>query len=145
MSEPLQERECRHCQTKGPHFVQLMNEGKHYARVDCCGCERFLGWLPKPDADKAKRPANHRAMVQKFSRGYCEMCLTPEGQLPKGEALEAHHVDPYKDGGEPTRENCWILCTACHSLFEWRKTYQKHVRDAAAKMTAWRDDEPAPF
>lgn len=142
MSEqPLQERACRFCGTPGPHFVKVMTEGKHYARVTCAECSAFIGWLPKPDNEKARRPATHRDLVAKFGRGYCEMCLTPESKLPKGESLEGHHVDEYQNGGEASRENTWILCTACHSLVNWRRTYQRHILEMADKMVEWKENE----
>jgi len=116
-----------------------MTQGKHYARVDCADCRRFLRWLPKPDADRAKRPASHRDLVGRFGRGYCELCGINEADLPKPETLEGHHVDEFQNGGEPTRENVWILCSACHSLVNWRRTYVGHLLALAGKMTKWRD------
>lgn len=132
---------CNCCGHEGPHPVQVMSEGKHYARVDCGECSRFLRWLPKPDGEptKYKRPKEHRDLVRKFSHGFCELCLIREEQMPKGEALEGHHVREFQDGGEATRENTWILCTACHAFVNWRRTYVGHVlSDLATKLTEWR-------
>jgi 5-methylcytosine-specific restriction endonuclease McrA len=116
-----------------------MSQGKHYARVDCVECDRFLRWLPKPEADRAKRPNSHRDLVSRFSRGYCELCGISQADLPKNETLEGHHVDEFQAGGEPTRENVWILCSACHSLVNWRRTYVGHLLSLAGKLTKWRD------
>ena len=95
----------------------------HYAREDCADCLRFLRWVPKPDADRIRRPAAHRDLVKKFSRGFCEICLTKDSDLLPGQVLEAQHVQEFHEGGDPTRENTWIICTACHKLIHWRRTW----------------------
>jgi 5-methylcytosine-specific restriction endonuclease McrA len=109
----------------------------HYARATCVECDRWITFLKKPDSDptKYRRPTQHRKLVDKFSNGYCELCLRRQEDLPKGETLHAHHVHEYQDGGEAKRENIWIVCTACHSLINWRRTYEGHVHDLATKMT----------
>lgn len=138
---PTHTEKCRSCAHEGPHPVTVMNEGKHYARVDCGECSRFMRWLPKPedDATKYKRPKGHLDLVRKFGRGFCEMCCIREEQLPKGESLEGHHVVEFQNGGEASKENTWILCTACHSLVNWRRTYVKHLLASLVdKMTEWR-------
>lgn len=124
---------CPSCGHVGPHGITVMTDGKHYAKVHCNECNRFLRWLPKPEAEKAKRPSAHRDLVGRFGNGYCEMCGIRDEHLPKGESLEGHHCEAYQDGGEPTRENTWILCTPCHKLVEWRRTYVKHTLAQLAK------------
>lgn len=115
---------CRGCQHPGPHPIEIMTRGKHYARVTCYDCGMFLRWLPKPEnAKTSRRESGHRNLIAKFSRGYCEMCLCPEADLQAGQALEAHHVHEYHEGGEPARDNLWILCTECHALVNWRRLY----------------------
>jgi predicted restriction endonuclease len=103
--------------------VTLTPESPHHARADCQDCGRFLQWLPKPDAERIRRPAAHRELVRKYSRGFCELCGTREADLPPGQTLEAQHVEEYHEGGEPKRENIWIVCTACHKLIHWRRTW----------------------
>lgn len=133
----LHSEQCKSCGSNGPHPITVTTTGTHYARVDCVECRRWIRWLGKPDSDptKYRRPKQHRDMVEKYSRGYCEMCLRKQLDLPKGETLHAHHVHEYQDGGEPTRENTWIVCTACHSLINWRRTYEGHVYELATKLT----------
>ena len=120
---------CRACGTA--LLIRLMETGPHHARLDCPSCGRFDSWAPKPEADRARRPAAHRDLVRRFSRGYCELCLRPEAELPRGATLHGHHVDEFQGGGEPIRENIWILCTACHALVTWIRTYLgQHAREA---------------
>ena len=118
---------CRFCSADGPHAVTPRND-MHGTDVRCIECGRHLGFGGKPDSEKtaAKRPANQRDLVAKFSRGFCEMCGVGADELPSLEKLEAHHVARYAAGGEPTRENIWIVCTPCHRLIEWRRTYMSH-------------------
>lgn len=140
MTEDQRMRKCGRCGHDGPHNATLEERGHHYARLTCVVCDCFIAWLPKPDDDSTKyrRPSSHRAMVKKHSRGYCEMCRIVEAEVPKGESLEAHHVIPFDEDGPDTRENTWILCTGCHKLVEWRRTYQKHFLERiGAKLTEW--------
>ena len=118
---------CPSCGSRAEPAVTFLNKGPHYAEKRCVECNRHLGYIPKPDADKAKRPGAHKKLAKKFSRGFCEMCLVRESHLPKGESLEAHHVIEFDAGGDATRENTWLLCNSCHTLLHWRRTSQLHI------------------
>lgn len=119
--------ECVRCGHNAKPKSVLTPDGKHFAKAVCAACNAYFAWIGKPDSQKYKRPASHKNLVKKFSPGYCQLCLTPEWRLPNGESLEGHHVVEFQDGGEPTRLNTWILCTACHSLVNWRRTYIGHI------------------
>lgn len=119
---PEDTAECRRCGSVDLAQT-VMEHGQHYARLDCNACGCFVKWLPKPDADKIKRPAAHRNLVHAYSNGYCEMCLRREADLPKNETLEAQHIREYADGGSQERNNIWIVCTGCHKLIHWRRTW----------------------
>lgn len=125
-------KECPYCGSHGPHKVRLRTGGLHYADVICRDCRRHAGFLKKPDSDR-RRSSPHAKLVKKFSRGFCEMCLVRQEDLPRGDTLTAHHVIEYQHGGEATRENTWILCTACHSLVCWRRTYMGHIYSLVTK------------
>src|SRR4051812_42434580 len=112
----MPEEPCRRCGSIEV-LVELVDPAsgmQHHASAKCATCGKFKRWLPKPDADKKKRPAAHRDLVKKYSRGHCELCLRTEDELPSREQLEAHHVDEFCEGGDPGRENIWIVCTYCH-------------------------------
>lgn len=113
------------CKFHGAMRVILSTGGVHYARVECPTCNGFQRWLPKPESDptKYRRPNSHRDLVKAFSKGYCELCLRKKENLPKGQTIEAQHVLEFQDGGSSERENIWILCTACHRLVHWVRTY----------------------
>ena len=113
---------CRSCGC--PLFFKLCASGPHYAELRCVECGIHNGFLPKPDADKIRRPAGHRELVQKYGRGFCEMCLTKDSDLTKNETLTGHHVVEFADGGSSERENIWIICTACHAMLHWLRTYR---------------------
>lgn len=102
--------------------VQIQN-GQHYAALICADCGRHQRWLPKPGNEKVRRPAAHRALVQKYSPGYCELCLRTEAALPANQVLEAHHIREYQDDGPADRTNIWIVCTACHKLIDWVRAW----------------------
>lgn len=130
---------CKTCGYEGEQVVVLTPEHQHHAKALCARCRRWIAWVSKPDADKYRRPSADKKLVKKFSRGFCEMCLIREENIPNGASLEGHHIVEFKDGGEPTRENTWILCTACHRLVNWRRTYVGHmVQTLADKLREWK-------
>lgn len=118
---------CKTCGARWEPTVELTPDTPHYGKALCGNCNAFLRWVPKPDRDKRKREAAHTELVKKYSRGYCELCLILASDLPVNETLEAHHVEEYQDGGASDRENVWIVCTACHKLIHWRRTYLAHL------------------
>ncbi len=118
---------CRHCGARWEPTITRMESGPHWAKETCTACRRFLRWLPKPDREKTKREAKHVDLVRKHGRGFCELCLIRESHLPQPQTLEAHHVIEYANGGDADRENILIVCTACHALIHWRRTYLAHL------------------
>jgi len=113
---------CEHCGSD--EFVEeLTPDTPHYGKRVCFYCDGFCGWLPKPDKDDKKRASKHKNLVKKYGKGFCEMCLLASNELADNRTLEGHHVIPYKNGGDDSRENAWIVCTSCHSLIHWKRTY----------------------
>lgn len=55
-------------------------------------------------------PAKVKVAAYERSRGHCERCTAP---LRVGR-FAYDHVLPDALGGEPTLENCEVLCSACH-------------------------------
>lgn len=139
MSDLVSNRPCPHCKTAGPHPMKLRPAGLHYADVRCAKCNGHF-FEPKPDGDptKYKRPASHTDLVKKFSRGFCEMCLKKLEELPKGQTLEAQHVVEFQDGGPSERENIWIVCTGCHKLIHWQRTYHGPRQEISERSEAIR-------
>lgn len=127
---------CRHCESRGPHVEVPMTNGVHHAKLVCGSCNLFMQWVPKPDADKGKRPAAHRDLVRKYSEGVCELCHMPEEELLKGETLEAHHVKEYIDEGSNERSNIWIVCTTCHQEITRRRKQAQKIREYVARKVA---------
>lgn len=113
------------CQHLEPPRIELTPHLPHYGKELCSTCGAFLRWIKKPDSDagKYRRPSAHRDLVEKYGRGYCEMCLTAEADLPGRQSLEAHHVEEFAKGGPATRENVWIVCTGCARLIHAIRTY----------------------
>ena len=126
------------CGYVGEPKIVPRTSGVHYADKRCDSCGRHLGFVPKPDSDPTKysRPKSHQQLVEKFSNGFCELCLAKVEDLPKGQSMEAHHIIEFKDGGKSDRENIWIVCTGCHRLIHWRRTYSI-IERVAEDLTAW--------
>ena len=125
--------QCRHCGHDGLQHVRLRTTGVHYADVHCAACGRHLRFLSKPGSDptKYRRPQQHRELVLAYGDGFCEMCLHAVEELPKGQTLEAQHVREFQHDGSSERENIWIVCTACHRMIHWIRTYHGHDKPTA--------------
>lgn len=122
----IDRKPCRFAACSGECELRPCESGPHFAYWECTVCHRHNGWQAKPDGDKAKRPASHSDLVRKFGRGFCELCLRTRDELRSADTFEAHHVIEYSDQhheSDGTQENIWILCTACHRLVNWIRTY----------------------
>ncbi len=129
------------CGYTGQPTVILRETGNHYADRRCPSCNTHHGYEKKPDSDptKYRRQNAHRDLATKYGRGFCEMCLAKESNLPKGVTLEGHHVIEYKDGGDSEKGNIWVICTACHKLIHWRRTYLNEVTKVAEALVSWKN------
>jgi len=109
MEEELNLYECPKCGLRCSGNVR--DNGPHRT-LYCGNCDAYIKNLPKEHPVKTRRPPGHRKMVAKYGNGYCELCLVLEEKIPNGETLEGHHIVEFQDGGEDTKENTMIVCTA---------------------------------
>lgn len=105
--------------------------GGHHARADCVDCHHTW-WLPKPDSERSPDPGREvsRAAARRLSRGFCLVCLRRFDALAPPDTMEGHHVVQVRDGGTDDDSNIWVVCTACHRVIHWLRTYLN--RPAAA-------------
>lgn len=113
---------CKRCGTVNEFFTE---EAGVHVKAICNHCKIWIKNLPQSDGNN-KRPGKHTDLVKKYSKGYCELCLRTKESLPRKQTLEAHHVIPYKCGGEAEESNVWIVCTCCHRQIEHYRTYLGH-------------------
>ena len=111
---------CPKCGSK--EFYYRDGNEQHYKGRTCRQCGLFA-WISKPVEIAYKRPANHTGLVKKYSKGYCEICLIPQDIIPRWESLEAQHIIEYQANPNSERENIIIVCTRCHMLIHWLRTY----------------------
>ena len=133
MTLPSSERRCGSC---GELVLprRTLRTDKHYADERCPRCEFFMGFVPKPESDKAKRPNAQRDLVKKYGVDYCEICSLGKVELPPGDALEGHHIVELKDGGEASEVNTLTVCSHCHLLIHFQRDhYAKTIREVRAK------------
>ena len=111
---------CAHLVTR----VELLPDtSPHYAKRVCADCGAYLQFEPKPTTtDKPKRANSQKSLLNKYSQGYCELCLCDLAQATGGAA--AHHVVEHQEGGSAERENIWILCAGCHRLVHWARKWK---------------------
>jgi len=123
----MDDRPCRRCGSTETR-IEVLASGPHYAKEACAGCGNYVRFVPRPDnGDRARRGKSHSDLVSRYSRGFCEMCEILQSRIPNREAMEAHHVIEYRNGGDKERENIWCICTRCHKLIHWLRTYLNHL------------------
>lgn len=115
--------ECIVC--KSPLKLELTPEIKHYGKWVCSCCGRFHKWEPTP---KNREEGRRKTTAVKMDDPLCcALCGRQRVELGKHETFETHHSFPLEDGGQDIRENLVWLCTACHRLAHWIRTYHyKH-------------------
>jgi hypothetical protein len=108
---------CQHCGLEDYPEVEILESGVHYAKASCQACGRFLKFIPKPDSDptKYRRPSASRNLVRKHGD---RMRRHFGDSIP----VELGNVFHGEDGPDDPM-NLWILCTGCHHLMHWRRTY----------------------
>ncbi len=116
---------CDRCGLNTEAVLEVLETGTHYAKLVCGECGKYHKFVAKPEADSTKyrRPKQHRELVTKYGRGYCELCLLGADDFDKGVTLEAHHLIEFQNGGSEERDNIWIVCTMCHRLIHWTRRY----------------------
>lgn len=103
---------------------------QHYAKAVCPRhqCAKFSHWVSKPKQEKKQKRSDTKGLLEKYSKGYCELCLRLSDDLPSKTVLHAHHVIEKKDGGDESKENIWIVCTMCHRQIHHQRTYLGHYK-----------------
>ena len=124
---------CKKCGPVQAVFQECSN-GPHKAKFLCPKCNSFLRWIGSADIARIKgnqpskevRRRETEKLVNRYSKGFCELCLRAKNQLPGTQTLEAHHVIEVQDGGSDERNNIWIVCTSCHKFVHHQRTYLGH-------------------
>lgn len=102
----------------GPH------PGGHDCKVTCDDCGLFIKWEGKPKEKKSRK--GQADLRNRFCKDYCELCLSMKEDLVLPDTLEIHHVLEVQHGGSDEPENLQTLCTGCHKMVHWRRTYNRH-------------------
>lgn len=120
----MAERMSKICPKCSSEAVEILrHNGIHYGDYRCPNCNRHLGFIPTPGDGSSKRPRKSKPLVDRYSRGVCELCRRAQSDLPKGQTLEAHHIIEVEEGGGDERGNVTIVCTPCHRLIHHQRTY----------------------
>lgn len=121
---------CPTCEKEVEPEVYPSSEGPHYAKATCPECRRFLQWLPKPKND-GKRPKN-RYTAEDLEIFNCEICGRTTATIGQYESLEVHHKFPIEEGGKDETDNILVVCTACHRICHWLRTYlNRHLNNGS--------------
>lgn len=112
-------------------------DGTAYAKLSCANgdCNKWIKWLPRPTNIGKKSRKDTKGLLDKYSRGFCEMCLRRDEDLPPGQVLHAHHVIEKQHGGDESKQNIWVVCTKCHRYIHHERTYLGHYVDQSKYPT----------
>lgn len=119
---------CKDCKEKTPHIIIPLDTGPHYGELRCEICDKFWGFEPKP-INNGKRPRNKHT-PQSLEIDNCQLCLRARCDLINTETLESHHIIEIQDSGPDTPENVWVLCTPCHRMVHYLRTYLRRSSGA---------------
>jgi 5-methylcytosine-specific restriction endonuclease McrA len=96
-------------------------------KATCPLCGTYIKWLSKSIFEGVKKQ-NGRRRKPAWSAStvgieYCELCGRTRECLGINEKLECHHKVPIEHGGTDTRDNILILCSPCHRMAHFLRTY----------------------
>lgn len=97
----------------------------HYAEYRCVKCDKWISWVKGPDTPRSTAVLKRT----KERDGYtCQFCGRPKEKLGERETLTTDHMTELNEGGKDELSNTITLCTACHKLKLWVRTYvHKHL------------------
>lgn len=78
--------------------------------------------MPKPK-NEGKRTKTSKYSTIDLGITSCEICGRTEDRLGSYEVFEIHHKIPLEEEGQDTPKNLLVLCTACHRLCHYQRTY----------------------
>lgn len=131
-NENFTSKHCKNCGEVEPVTHGEIND-VHGCKLRCPYCGLFVGWGGMTKAvinDNGDRQRSSNWTAKRLNYDYCQMCLRKKKYLGKGERLEVHHVIAIEENGADDPVNIWILCTACHRLVHFQRTYlHEHLKE----------------
>lgn len=119
--------ECRNCGSID-HKEEILDTGKHYAKLVCTVCNRWVAWVPKPKNKDVRRKSS-KYTAERLGYDYCQICRRKRITLMNGQALEVHHIDHVWTND--TKENILVLCTFCHKQVH---SYAHYLSDKEVQL-----------
>jgi hypothetical protein len=119
---------CQKCQQNvEPNIIPTTNGTTTTYKAVCPICNGYIKWVSKSVFEGTKKPNGKRRKAAWSAKilgiDYCELCGRREENLGVNEKLESHHKVPIEHGGEDVKENILILCSPCHRMAHFLRTY----------------------
>ena len=111
---------CRRCHSE--NVTPEYRSERDQIGIKCHNCNAYT-WQPKEGSKN--RESKNKHLVKAKCIDYCEWCLRKKDNLIHPDELIGHHIIEYKDGGlgKDDLSNVLVLCTSCHRLCHWCRTY----------------------
>ena len=120
---------CRKCQKDVDAItIEMPETSIHYAKAVCPSCNSFIDWLKKPE-NEGIRIQSSKFSPESLKIENCELCGRDASKLGKRSSLAVHHKIPIEEGGKDTKDNLLVLCTACHRMAHFLRTYMHRHLD----------------
>lgn len=121
---------CNHNET----ILVLTPNSVHHGKLICKNCGTFMGFKKKPENENirtktSKYTTEDIIKYYGYEKTFCFFC--GRTQLGLSETFEREHIKELKDGGSDQLNNLQILCTACHKLKLWTRTYLNKHQEAS--------------
>jgi len=95
----------------------------HYAELKCNSCNKWLSWIKGPNNPRSKSVLNN---TKKRDEYRCWFCGRYKNELGTNETMTTDHMIELNEGGKDDLNNTKTLCSACHKLKLWVRTYMNN-------------------
>lgn len=99
----------------------------HYGKLVCVECGRWFKWVSNPDKKTRSKTSQYKnkdiLAFYGLAQEICFFCLRKKDQLGKCETITRDHIIELQESGEDSPNNIQLLCTSCHKLKNWARTY----------------------
>jgi 5-methylcytosine-specific restriction endonuclease McrA len=121
------EMKCVNCGCEEVQQIETPNL-IHYAKEVCKQCGRWIRWIHNPENEGSRTQTSKYSIEQilrfhKKENNICFFCLRTQEQLGVKETFTRDHIEELDKGGKDELENLQILCSPCHKLKNWTRTY----------------------
>ena len=118
---------CKYC---GGGIRKVLTPGSsHFGKYECIECNKYNGFIPKPENEKKRRDKNHKWRDMWKEKGFvCGVCGATLKEFPFSRQWHIDHIIQLADGGADCFENTMPICIFCHTIKNAEQSRRKALR-----------------